>query len=854
MKAATNRARSLKAQILTRVAPVYILLMAIIIVFTGRHASNTVRDETQLRVDNSATNVANAAESKLNLVLEACKAIARNDVIVNGTIDLEYRNSISKPFMRSLRLPGSQNQTVAMCDYRGRIIAGSDQAPSHESANWLPSVMSGDHAISIDELRLTLAVPVQYAGRPEGLIVATYPIEEFFSGVFSPYLDKVIAFELQGNVVATSDPRLVSRSTPFPTLDGWLKGSANLASLPSVRVSVLESEFVALRAANTVTMALLMMGVVMALGGIAAVWMTTSLLATKPLMGILEQIERVRSSGDLSSRVVETGASEFQQLGNRLNSMLAELELSTVSKEHYRMAQQRLEIALSGGDIGLWDWDAETGEIYFSDIYKAQLGFSAGVDWSTFDDFESRLHPDDRELVNQAVASCMSNGSPDYEATFRMRNKEGDYLWMCAKGLAEFGSDGKLRRMVGVHVDVSDRVARAQSLVELNAELERRAEELEAANKLTRASEERLDVAVRGTSDGLWDWNTETNEMWYSPRFTELLGYDSRDRFPHVLDSFTDRLHPDDKEETWAAITRHLEEYAPFDAQYRLQTKSGEYRWFRARGAAIRDRHGKAVRMSGSIQDISQQKRDRLILEQSNQELEQFAYVSSHDLQEPLRKVASFCELLEKEYGDVLEGDGKQYLTFVTDGARRMQTLIRDLLTFSRIKSQGMPLHETSADDAFQAAVENLEGAIEESDATISCDELPRVWADDRQMTQLLQNLIGNAIKYRGSEKPVIHVGYTETKDRCEISVSDNGIGIAPEDHDRVFGIFKRLHGRTEYSGTGIGLAICKRIVDRWQGEIWVESSGGSGSTFYFTVRKIEMGVPDAKQNYTFAN
>jgi len=534
--------------------------------------------------------------------------------------------------------------------------------------------------------------------------------------------------------------------------------------------------------------------------------------------------------------------------------MLAELEQSTVSKEHYRMSQRRLEVAVNGGNIGLWDWDARTNEVYFSDVYKQQLGYSADEKWGTFEDFETRVHRDDRSSVTQAVESCVANQSPDYEATFRIQTKEGDYLWMCAKGLVEFTSDGNLLLMEGVHVDVSDRVAHAQSLSELNAELERKAEELESANALTSTSEERLEAAVRGTSDGLWDWNVETSEVWYSPRFKELLGYGERDPFPNVLESFADRLHPDDKEATWSAIKSHFEDYAPYDVQYRLQKKAGEYVWFRCRGAAIRDKLGKATRMSGSIQDVSRQKRDKLILEQSNQELEQFAYVSSHDLQEPLRKVASFCELLGEEYGDVLEGDGKQYLEFVIDGAKRMQTLIRDLLTFSRVNSQGMPLHETSCKKAFRDAVDNLEGAIEESGATITRDALPRIWAEHRQLTQLLQNLIGNAIKYRGTEKPVVHVGYNESGGRAVISVRDNGIGIAAENFERVFGIFKRLHGRSEYSGTGIGLAICKRIVDRWQGEIWVESEGNCGSTFCFTVREIETGVPDAEQNYTYAN
>jgi light-regulated signal transduction histidine kinase (bacteriophytochrome) len=244
------------------------------------------------------------------------------------------------------------------------------------------------------------------------------------------------------------------------------------------------------------------------------------------------------------------------------------------------------------------------------------------------------------------------------------------------------------------------------------------------------------------------------------------------------------------------------------------------------------------VDMTERIQIEKDLKRANEMLLRSNQELEQFAYVASHDLQEPLRKVSSFCDLLEKEYGDKLDGDGKQYMAYVVDGAARMRRLIQDLLLYSRIQSQAGEPQDVDGNQALKEALYNLEGAIEDAGAVVTHDELPIVKADGRQFAQLLQNLIGNGIKYRGEASPKIHVSVEDDDSHWIFSIKDNGIGIAPQYHEKVFGIFKRLHGRGEYSGTGIGLAICKRIVDRLKGNIWIESEEGEGSTFRFKVPK----------------
>jgi len=227
-------------------------------------------------------------------------------------------------------------------------------------------------------------------------------------------------------------------------------------------------------------------------------------------------------------------------------------------------------------------------------------------------------------------------------------------------------------------------------------------------------------------------------------------------------------------------------------------------------------------------------------LERSNTDLQQFAYVASHDLSEPLRMVISYLQLLRDRSKDSLDPDSREFMKFAMDGAARMQALIKDLLAFSRVDLHGRTFEPVDCEKAFGAAVSNLKIAIEENQASIAHDLLPLVHGDAVQLSQIFQNLIGNAIKFHGTESPRIQVGLGSQNGEWLFSVRDNGIGIDPKDFERIFVIFQRLHTRQEYPGTGMGLAICKRIIERHGGKMWVESEAGKGSSFFFILPKIK--------------
>ncbi|MFT5467374.1 MAG: PAS domain S-box-containing protein [Verrucomicrobiales bacterium] len=378
----------------------------------------------------------------------------------------------------------------------------------------------------------------------------------------------------------------------------------------------------------------------------------------------------------------------------------------------------------------------------------------------------------------------------------------------------------------------------AQQLTLANRSLE---EKVQNRTEQLQTTKERFELAVQGSDAGIWDWDLSSDEVYFSDRFKELLGY-GKDELENKFEAWESRLHPDEREDVVAAMHEHLEVRENeggdriFDREYRLQLRDGNFRWFHARGMAFRDETGKPSRMSGSITDINSRRQYEDKLRQSVRELEQFAYVASHDLREPLRMVASYVKLLERRYSDKLDESAHDFIRFAVDGANRMQRLIEDLLTYSQVGSKPQELEPLHAEETLTDAIQNLQEAIKETDAKITYDPLPLISGDQTQLTQLFQNLIANAIKFRGDKQPEIHISVKPDHGQWQFSIKDNGIGIKKDYQDRIFKIFQRLHSREDYDGTGIGLAVVNKIIERHHGRIWVESAEGEGSTFYFTL------------------
>ena len=348
----------------------------------------------------------------------------------------------------------------------------------------------------------------------------------------------------------------------------------------------------------------------------------------------------------------------------------------------------------------------------------------------------------------------------------------------------------------------------------------------------------RITTAIDGSSEAVRIFDPDGNHFYQNRAFTELFGYE-----PHEFEHQSPKILYADREEA-DLVFETVMQGGSWSGELNMRAKNGRIIPVMLKADAVIDDHGRTIALIGLHTDISARKamerklRDTLDeVVRSNKELEQFAYVASHDLQEPLRMVSSFTQLLGQKYGDQLDDKAQTYIDYAIDGAVRMQRLIQDLLKYSRINTRGGDPEPTDSHQMLGQALANLSALIVETGALVSNDELPMVLADPSQLVQLFQNLIANGIKFRGEKHPVIHVGAEKFQGMWRFSVSDNGIGIEDEYREKIFVIFQRLHTRTEYPGTGIGLAVCKRIVERHGGTIRFTSEPGKGTTFYFTLK-----------------
>jgi len=363
-----------------------------------------------------------------------------------------------------------------------------------------------------------------------------------------------------------------------------------------------------------------------------------------------------------------------------------------------------------------------------------------------------------------------------------------------------------------------------------------------------RDSEERFRAIFEQAAVGIAKTALSGQFMRVNPGFCQIVRYAESELLQQNWQTIT---HPDDIEADREYVRSLLSgNIQTFSLEKRLLCKDEAVRWANVTVSAMRDAKGTPQYLICAIEDISERKLVQELLQasldtqtryaqeltRSNAELEQFSYVASHDLQAPLSTIAGYAQLLEKRCHNQLDAQGNKFIRNIVNSCGRMQALIDDLLEYSRVGRSEKPFDVIDCNLVFEDACANLQLAIRQYQASVTRGDLPRVRGDSFQLLQLFQNLIGNAIKYRSSETPMVHVGASRQGDNWVFSVQDNGIGIAEQYHPRIFQLFQRLHSQQQYSGTGIGLAICQRIVDRHGGRLWVESEPNRGSTFYFSI------------------
>jgi PAS domain S-box-containing protein len=593
---------SLQSIIFFRVAPIAGLILLAIVGVSNYRVSQTLRREVQDRVDTSAEHAARQIETNLSATLSACRAVAANDLVVNGIVDIDHRNSTLVSYFKSLRLPGPESQHVTMNDYKGRVIVSSKKnAQGYESVAWYTDVMNGREYVGTDGTTLTIAVPVFYAKRAEAVIVSTFDLAELVSDQFSAMEKETIVFHCQETVLFSTSPSVVPASKKFQPPSDWLLGTAKLSSLPDHNVSYLESEQIALAPAREMYVSQLVQFLVLFLGLLAAIRMAAR-LSGQPLNEMLKQVGNIEKTGDLNLRVAENGPSEFQELAGGFNGMLGKLQQTTVSQEQFRDSEERLTFAIEGTNDGLWDWNMVTNEVWYSPRYKAMLGYDENEFPNLLSSFESNLHPDDKQSTWDAVERHSDN-SMEYDVEHRLRMKSGEYLWVRARGAVSRDANGKAVRMSGSMQDVSERRRYQVELQNKKLELEEVLDALPIA--LVYASPDREIMRV-------------------NQAFTNIFGYSEQEaigKSTSLVYAEPEQFHRQGKIRFNADAASNV---TPYEVEYKREDGTrfiGE-----SVGTAVFDAEGKPMGMLALITDVSERK-----AAQHNLRISQYAFENSSD-------------------------------------------------------------------------------------------------------------------------------------------------------------------------------------------------------------------------------
>jgi PAS domain S-box-containing protein len=545
------------------------------------------------------------------------------------------------------------------------------------------------------------------------------------------------------------------------------------------------------------------------------------------------------------------------------------------SNEQLKLANLKLEEAMSAGLVGSWSWDVQ------KDIVTADKGLATlfgvtseqALKGLPVETFINSIYEDDRPGVSKLIEETVAHGDT-FETEYRTVDAHGTVRWVIARGRVERDAEGNATAFPGVMIDISSR-KEAEAIIE--------------------KSEQRLRFMADTMPQLVWITDLTGYHEYYNKHWYEYTGTTEGETDG---DLWNNLLHPSDQARARRVWRKSLETGEQYEVKYRLyHAASGVYRWVIGRALPFRDDDGNIIKWYGTLTDIDDSikeiekrkeleaalklEKDRLEsrvaertsqlqltneglrkeikkrqsiekklreygdeLKRSNKELEEFAYVSSHDLQEPLRKIQAFGDLLVEEYGDSL-GEGSEYLLRIQSSAHRMSTLIDDLLTFSRVASKPAESKPVDLNEVVKNTIADLDDRIrKEKGSVVIAPHLPTVYADETHMRQLFQNLISNALKFHAPERPpIVEVTATNTDEQCTITVKDNGIGIEDKYKQKVFAVFQRLNAKHAFEGTGIGLAVCRKIVERYNGTIEIESQLGIGTTFIITLPIVREAV-----------
>jgi PAS domain S-box-containing protein len=519
--------------------------------------------------------------------------------------------------------------------------------------------------------------------------------------------------------------------------------------------------------------------------------------------------------------------------------------------EALRASEERLRLAVTGGNVGIWEWDVGTNRLVWSDQLKAMFGWPTEADDLTLKMFMDAIHPEDRFRVDAALQRSLA-GRSNYEVEYRILQPNGSLRWVAAKGCGEYDANGAAMRMMGVALDITER---------------KRAEDM------LRRSEERFQIVARATSDAIWDWDVVTNAVWWNQGLTTLFSYSPQEMGTDASWK-SEHIHPEDLERVVSGIRDVMNRGEQFwSGEYRFRRADGSYADIFDRGFVIYDSTRRPIRMIGAIADISERKRALEILEQRvatrtaelqaknqeleyeisqrqhaekllrarNEELKAFAYTVSHDLKAPLRGIDGYARELDRRHRQGLSERALFCLTQILTATHNLDRLIEDLLHYSRLDAEAPRDAQVNLAQMVESILRDRKPVILERNADVAVNlSSTSVHTWERGLFQVLTNLIDNALKYsRDAKSPRIEITSQELADAFRIMIADNGIGFDMKYHDRIFGLFNRLVRQEEFEGTGAGLAIAKKVMEKLCGRIWAESKLGSGAKFFVEVPKL---------------